>query len=113
MRKTISQVIEEVARRNRVDVRALMSRRRPTVLVLPRQEAMFEAYVQCPHSSMPMIGKIMDGRDHTTILHGIRAHAKRLGVDYREARIQGRPKKRFGLYVNPASANEYREAARV
>jgi chromosomal replication initiator protein len=35
--------------------------------------------------SLPRIGQFLGGKDHTTVLHGVRAHAKRL----REARAAG------------------------
>ena len=38
----------------------------------PRQVAMYLIRKQCPHLSLPQIGAILGGRDHTTILHGCR-----------------------------------------
>ncbi len=45
--------------------------RRQKELVLPRQLAMYLMYQEC---KLPMerIGEILGGRDHTTILHGIK-----------------------------------------
>lgn len=43
----------------------------------PRQEAMAEIY-KLGRYSMPQIGTLLGGRDHTTVLHGVRAHAARL-----------------------------------
>jgi chromosomal replication initiation ATPase DnaA len=41
-----------------------------------RQEAMFLIHEQCPWLSLPQIGKALR-KDHTTVLHGIRAHGRR------------------------------------
>jgi chromosomal replication initiation ATPase DnaA len=37
---------------------------------------MAEIYVQCPGMSLPEIGRMFGGRDHTTVIHAI----KKLGV---------------------------------
>lgn len=53
------------------------SRRRK--VARPRQEAF--AAVQEKHGySLPKIGRLFGGRDHTTVLHGIREHAKRVAA---------------------------------
>jgi chromosomal replication initiation ATPase DnaA len=43
----------------------------------PRQEAMWRMH-QTGKWSLPQIGRFLGERDHTTCLHGIRAHAKRI-----------------------------------
>lgn len=43
-----------------------------------RQEAMCVAYEA--GFSLPLIGRVMGGRDHTTILHGVHAHRARMAV---------------------------------
>lgn len=45
-------------------------------LVAVRQAAMADVYVKCPHLSLPQIGKMFGGRDHTTVLHAV----QKLGV---------------------------------
>lgn len=63
---------------------ALGTRAKP--LARARQEAFWQAY-QVRYSdgrqrfSLPTIGRFFGGRDHTTVLHGIRAHAKRMLED--------------------------------
>lgn len=51
----------------------------------PRQEVMYELFTKCPHLSTTRIGAILGGRDHTTVLHGVRAHAHRVGSTYKKA----------------------------
>lgn len=38
----------------------------------PRQIVMFLMRRYCPHLSFPAIGRLLGGRDHTTILHGVK-----------------------------------------
>lgn len=47
----------------------------------PRQMAMYVCLQKCPHLSMRQIGRILGGRDRTTVLHGIRAAEKRFQSD--------------------------------
>jgi hypothetical protein len=52
-------------------------------IAYPRQEAFWLARQQRrpngePRHSLPAIGKFFGGRDHTTILYGVRRHAERL-----------------------------------
>lgn len=44
-----------------------------------RQRVMYEAALHTKHS-YPSIGRIMGGRDHTTVMYGVRAHAERNGL---------------------------------
>lgn len=46
--------------------------RRQQRLIIPRQLCMYEVARQRPDLSLPRIGKIFGGRDHTTILHAVR-----------------------------------------
>lgn len=53
--------------------------------VEPRQEAFWVARQQMrdgKHAhSFPQIAKYFGGRDHTTVIHGVRAHAKRMAME--------------------------------
>lgn len=67
--------ISAVAYRNGITTEDIMSRKRPRMFSWPRQEAYFvirEKY----GLSFPHIGQIM-GRDHSTVLHGVRQHEAR------------------------------------
>ena len=60
-------------------VAELVGESRARSIAWPRQAAFAYVRERCPHLSLPRIGALFGGRDHTTVLHGIRAHAKRLG----------------------------------
>jgi chromosomal replication initiation ATPase DnaA len=49
----------------------------------PRQEAMWLMY-KTGRYSLPQIGRYLGGRDHTTVLYGIRRHQARLDEAARE-----------------------------
>lgn len=74
---TMKQIISVVCRKHGVSPLELISRRRHRKLVLARHEAMWMARNQTS-LSYPQIGERLGGRDHTTILHGVRMHQKRL-----------------------------------
>lgn len=73
------QVMDEVAERRGLSVADLKGRSRHRPVVLARQEAMYLMRHHFAHYSLPLIGSFFD-RDHTTVLHGCRAHAARYGL---------------------------------
>lgn len=54
---------------------------RKRAIVKPRQALMWEVKRQWPKTSLPEIGRIFGGRDHTTVLHAIRNIDRQLGTD--------------------------------
>lgn len=76
MTPAMSAIAERVARKHRMPVSAMLSDRRFRELVIARQEAMY-LMVEERRWSLPRIGSAF-GLHHTTILHGHRAHKKRL-----------------------------------
>ena len=86
MRKTARQVLLDTCYRLYVDPSDILSTSRKQPLCQKRQEVMFELFTQCPHVSYPGIGRILK-RDHTTVVHGVRAHCERLGISYQQAII--------------------------
>jgi chromosomal replication initiation ATPase DnaA len=70
-------IAKAIAKIHRVSFTDLVSQRRHQNIVHARQHAMWEIR-QRTKLSLPQIGKILGDRDHSTILHGIRAHAKRM-----------------------------------
>ena len=72
-------IARSVAARRRVRFDDMMSRSRYLPFARARQEAMYLMVAE-KRWSLPRIGMFF-GRDHTTILHGARAHEKRLAAD--------------------------------
>ena len=87
-RKSLMLITAEVAARHGVSVQEMLEPDNGTTtktprLVRARHEAWWEARLQRaadgrPRFSYPMIGRFYGGRDHTTVMHGVRRHEKRL-----------------------------------
>lgn len=70
-------ILKEVATKHDCLVRDLKSDHRRRALVIARHEACWRLYREAD-LSLPRIGRFLGNRDHTTILHGIRQHEKRM-----------------------------------
>jgi len=71
------RIAREVAAKHLVSMMDLLSPRRDREVVRARHEAFW----RCKHEttmSLPEIGRRFGGRDHTTVLHGIRKHEERM-----------------------------------
>ena len=77
---TPSQVIETVAKYFNISVPEMVSPSRNKELVQPRQVAMY-LIRQETDASLPEIGGLLGGRDHTTILHGVERVKDRLEAE--------------------------------
>ncbi len=66
---TTDQVLQAVSRHYSVDILVLKSRKRSHDVALARQVAMYIMREEL-HCSLPHIGEILGGRDHTTVLYG-------------------------------------------
>jgi hypothetical protein len=77
---TIAEILKAVAKYYRVRVADIKSARRTHDVVLPRQVAMYLSKELTPFS-LPVIGRHFGGRDHTTILWGVRKVARLVQVD--------------------------------
>jgi hypothetical protein len=73
---TRQSILSEVALDHGVMVETMSSQTHKNQYVRPRHEAMFRLRVE-KNMTMPEIGRILGGRDHTTVLSGIRAHCER------------------------------------
>jgi hypothetical protein len=71
------QIARQVAAKHKVSVKDLVSPRRDRPSVLARHEAFWRCKKETT-MSLPLIGRRFGGRDHTTVLHGIKAHARRM-----------------------------------
>lgn len=77
---TPSHIIQVVADYYRISVAELLSASRNKELVQPRHVAMY-LLRQETDASLPEIGSMLGGRDHTTVLHGIERIKKRLELE--------------------------------
>ena len=76
-KKLIGEVFAEVAKRHGLTVADLVGPSRLRQFAWPRQEAFYLAKMQTG-ASFPEIGRFAR-RDHTTVIHGVKAHAARIG----------------------------------
>lgn len=67
----IDDILREVGKFYEISRMELLSRRRSADLTYPRHVAMYLSHELTP-STYPKIGRMMGGRDHTTILYGVR-----------------------------------------
>ncbi|MGD2178616.1 MAG: DnaA/Hda family protein, partial [Anaerolineae bacterium] len=75
-----SEIIERVAHHFGLDVDQLKGRSRKRDVARPRQIAMYLIREET-EASLPQIGEILDGRDHSTILYGCERVAELLEED--------------------------------
>ena len=64
-------VTDYVAQHYGLTFTQIISENRRWQIARPRQVAMYVMREVCPHLSYPAIGRLLGGRDHTTILHGV------------------------------------------
>lgn len=76
----IADVVRIVAAHYGMTKHKLLSRKRTTAIVRPRQVAMYVAW-EIKAGSLPEIGRRMGGRDHTTALHAKRTIATLIEID--------------------------------
>lgn len=68
---SIEAIQKTVADYYKIKIADMYSKRRPAAIALPRQIAMFLAK-ELTQKSLPEIGELFGGRDHTTVLHAVR-----------------------------------------
>lgn len=73
----MAAVIREVCAKHGLTVEQVMKRDRHGPIVRARQEFFYRAKHDCG-KSLSETGNFFGGLDHTTVLHGIRAHEKRM-----------------------------------
>lgn len=75
-RPTMRQIARRTAERHGVSLDDMMGLSRRPRIAQARQEAMHEIR-QATTFSLPQIGRFFN-RDHTTVIHGVRAHEQRM-----------------------------------
>jgi chromosomal replication initiator protein len=75
-------VLRAVSTYYRLSIADLESPARYRSIARPRQLAMYIMRQRCPHLTLPAIGRLLGGRDHTTVMHGIGAIAVLLRDDH-------------------------------
>lgn len=64
-----------------VEYKDMIGHKRARSVSIPRQRLMYEVHKQFPELSLPQVGRMFGGRDHTTILHGVRVHKERINAN--------------------------------
>jgi hypothetical protein len=72
----IERIKREVAFKHNVTVKQMLSRSRRYEVSFPRQECMWRLREELA-LSFPQIARVLRRKDHTTAVHGVRAHEKR------------------------------------
>jgi chromosomal replication initiator protein len=67
--QTVETVLEVTAAYHNLTVDDLIGPRRTKKIAMARQQAMYLAR-ESTNASLPQIGQVMGGRDHTTVMHG-------------------------------------------
>lgn len=83
--RSMEMIATTVAYMNGLKLADLIGPDRRRCIAHPRQEAMYALYEERLTDgrrrwSLPQIGEFLGGRDHTSVLHGIRALARRRGL---------------------------------
>lgn len=76
-RVTMHDLAVMVCQKHDLRLEELKGDRRTRRVTIPRQEFMALAS-ELPHTSSVMIGLFLGGRDHSTVLHGVKAHCRRV-----------------------------------
>lgn len=74
---TMSDIAARVAEKHRLTVADLKGQSRRREFAWPRQEAMHECRAATDRSTTA-IGRFFGGRDHATVIHGVRRHQERI-----------------------------------
>ena len=77
---SVENIQKTVADFYKIKVADMYSKKRPASIAKPRQIAMYLAK-ELTQKSLPEIGELFGGRDHTTVLHAVRKVAGERGKD--------------------------------
>ena len=104
MRIRAHEVAAYVADLHSIPMKGFYGSQRTRRIARPRQIAMYCVRTLCPHMSLPRIGQMMGGRDHTTILHGVRNIETLIEIDAEVSDTVDRVLYRFTGTTRPADA---------
>lgn len=110
-RRSAKEVMSGVAVEHGLQFSDFLSIRRTRKLSHIRFEAIYKAYVHCPHISLPGIGRILGGMDHTSCLHALRRYCEMNEIDYNTVRRRGPIP--FVMSTVPVSVSDYRDRVRI
>jgi len=99
---TTDQVLQAVSRHYQLEIPALKSRRRSHDIALARQVAMYLMREEL-HCSLPRIGELLGGRDHSTILYGYKKVA--VGIEENDQLRHDVVSIKERLYRNPVDSD--------
>jgi hypothetical protein len=85
--RTIADIIDAVGRHRGLTRSMIRSDRRDQQITHARHEISYWAS-RLSTLSLPSIGRQMGGRDHTTVLHGIKRHAERSGLPFIDTKLR-------------------------
>lgn len=78
--ETAKIIRQAVAAKHRITLNDMDASCRSRKLACARHEAMYLVARECPMLSYPRMGRMFGGKDHTSIIHGVRKHADRNGL---------------------------------
>ncbi len=78
---TVEEIQKKVAEYFNIRLNDMMSVRRARIVARPRQVAMFLSK-SCTDKSLPEIGRLFGGRDHTTVIHAVKKIEKLCELDH-------------------------------
>lgn len=77
VRPSVQQIVNEASRHFKISKTDILSRRRNQKLTKPRHVVMYLCRVLTMHS-LPRIGRQLGGREHTSVMHGVRKTQSRI-----------------------------------
>lgn len=83
-------IIAEVARKWGVSLKEIVGKRRTRRVAWARFEAYYRLRMECDWLSLPMIGRKLGGRDHTSVLNGVRRYQELMASGEMQIELEGR-----------------------
>jgi hypothetical protein len=79
------QIIKDIARQHGITYADIIGPSRTQKIYKARHHAIHAVKAACPNKSLPELGRMFGGRDHTTILHALQKPCK---LDYKSSDLQ-------------------------